>query len=73
MKHTKGMKQPKGTRIADTRKLQEIMHYHGLEQFQQLLREAYFNASDEMEDLDIEASEAYRDLANSIDREGDGQ
>jgi hypothetical protein len=62
-------KQPLGTRIADKRKLQEIMHYHGLEEFLQLLRDAYFNASEEMEDIDLDISEQYRAMANSIEGE----
>ena len=67
MKTNEVHKQPLGTRIADTGKLQEIMHYHGLEEFQQLLRAAYFDASDEMEDINKEVSEQYRELANKIE------
>ena len=66
-KHDKATMQPEGTRNADTKKLQEIMHYHGLEQFKMLLRQAYFNASDEMESLSKFASEEYRDEANKIE------
>lgn len=63
------MKQPLGTRIADTEKLQEIMHYHGLKEFQQLLRTAYFNAADEMEDIDSKVSEEYREMVSNIEYE----
>lgn len=60
-------KQPQGTRIADTRRLVEIMHYHGAYQFLDLLRQAYFEASEGMEDIDEEISELYRELANQIE------
>lgn len=61
------MKQTTEIRIRDTHKLQEIIHYHGLEEFLQLLRIAYFDASDDMEDIDKEISEKYRSMANSIE------
>lgn len=66
MKINKTHRQPIGTILADTSKLQQIMHYHGLEGFLEILREAYFAASDEMEDIDLDASEAYRTKANEI-------
>lgn len=61
------MKQPEGTRTADMQKLQEIMHYHGIEQFKVLLQQAYYNASQEMESISIEISEDYRNEANLIE------
>lgn len=69
MKQNNSTKQPKGTRIADQKKLQEIMHYHGLKEFQQLLRNAYFDASEEMKELNTIISEEYRELANKIEIE----
>lgn len=65
------MKQPKGTRQADIAKLQQIMHYHGIEEFKELLSQAYFSASDEMEEIDLEVSEQYRNEANNIQNEKD--
>lgn len=61
------MKQPEDTRTADMKKLQEIMHYHGLDQFKVLLQQAYFNASEEMESISIDISEEYRNEANLIE------
>ncbi len=63
------MKQSLSTRQEDIDELQSIMHYHGLAEFKQLLRSAYFRASDDMEDLNKVSSEEYREEANRIETE----
>lgn len=63
---TNGHKQPHGTRVADMRRLQEIMHYHGIEEFRILLQQAYYNASEEMEHISTDISDKYRDEANKL-------
>ncbi len=63
------MKQPLAIRQEDIDELQSIMHYHGLTEFKELLRQAYFRASDDMEDLDLAAAEMYRTEANKIELE----
>lgn len=61
------MKQPSHTRTLDQDRLQQIMHYHGLTEFKELLKQAYYNTSDEMQDIDPTISEQYRDEANRIE------
>ncbi len=61
------MKQPLSTRQEDIDELQSIMLYHGLTEFKQLLRSAYFRASDHMEDLNRVSSAEYREEANRIE------
>lgn len=56
-------------RASDTDKLQAIMHFHGLEEFKKLLRQAYYNAADAMEEIDLETSDLYRAEAQKMDEE----
>jgi hypothetical protein len=60
------MKQPQRTRIEDTYRLQTIMQYHGILEFKQLLAAAYYHASEDVEDIDKEQANAYREEAAKI-------
>jgi len=47
-------------------KLQEMLHYHGSEEFYESLAEAGYRASDDTEDINTKISEIHREYAQSV-------
>lgn len=48
------------------RLIQTVMHKHGLKAFKELLREAYFQAADDMDHINQNAAYAYRTEALTL-------
>jgi hypothetical protein len=53
----------------DLFRLQAIMHYHGLEHFKELLKEAAQNAADETESISIDISTRWTEFSELIGQE----
>ena len=60
------MPQPNDREIQTKILLQEMMHYHGLKRFKELLQQTYYSAAEDTEDINKEISEAYQSEASKM-------
>jgi hypothetical protein len=54
------------TKNKDMYELQTIMHYYGCDEFLKMIKEALYCASDDIEHINIQLSEQYRDRATRL-------